>query len=139
MFHRSKAFLLCLHTCVYYSMSGHSGGHLSWYCLGIFFLIDYECVLSHVQLCGPINCSPPGSSVYGIFQARNTGAGHHFLLQAIFPTQGSNLHLLCLLHWQADSLPLAPPGKPHTDCHSIISFMPSLGSTEGNITGRKDK
>ena len=50
MFHRSKAFLLCLHTCVYYSMSGHSGGHLSWYCLGIFFLIDYECVLSHVQL-----------------------------------------------------------------------------------------
>ena len=22
----------------------------------------------------------------------------HFLLQRIFPTQGSNLHLLCLLH-----------------------------------------
>ena len=36
--------------------------------------------------------------------------GCHFLLQRIFPTQGSNL---CLLHWQADSLPLAPPGKPH--------------------------
>ena len=78
---------------------------------------DYEYVFSHVQLCGPINCSPPGSSVHGIFQARNTGAGHHFLLQAIFPTQGSNLYLLCLLHWQADSLPLAPPGKPHTDDH----------------------
>ena len=32
-------------------------------------------------------------------------------------TQGSDprlLHLLCLLHWQADSLPLAPPGKPFT-------------------------
>ena len=28
------------------------------------------------------------------------------------PTQGSELHLLCLLHWQAGSLPLAPPGKP---------------------------
>ena len=78
---------------------------------------DYEYVFSHVQLCGPITCSPPGSSVHGIFQARNTGAGHHFLLQATFPTQGSNLHLLCLLHWQADSLPLAPPGKPHTDDH----------------------
>ena len=26
------------------------------------------------------------------------------LLQEIFPTQGSNPHLLCLLHWQVDSL-----------------------------------
>ena len=26
--------------------------------------------------------------------------------------QGLNLNLFCLLHWQADSLPLAPPGKP---------------------------
>ena len=27
-------------------------------------------------------------------------------------TQGSNPYLLCLLHWQAGSLPLAPPGGP---------------------------
>ena len=38
--------------------------------------------------------------------------GCHFLLQGIFLTQGSNPHLLCLLHRQAGSLPLAPPGKP---------------------------
>ena len=25
---------------------------------------------------------------------------------------GSHLHLLSLLHWEAASLPLAPPGKP---------------------------
>ena len=31
-----------------------------------------------------------------------------FLLQGTFPNLGSNLHLLCLLHWQASSLPLAP-------------------------------
>ena len=31
--------------------------------------------------------------------------------RGIFPTQGSN-PLLCLLHWQATSLPLVPPGKP---------------------------
>ena len=45
---------------------------------------------------------------------KNTGAGCPFLLQAIFPTQtqGSNPHLLCLLHWRAGSLPPAPPGKP---------------------------
>ena len=30
----------------------------------------------------------------------------------IFLNQGSNLHLLCLPHWQAGSLPLTPPGKP---------------------------
>ena len=35
-----------------------------------------------------------------------------FLLQGIFLTQGSNPCLLLLLHWQADSLPLGPPGKP---------------------------
>ena len=28
------------------------------------------------------------------------------------PDPGSNLYLLRLLHWQAGSLPLAPPGKP---------------------------
>ena len=35
--------------------------------------------------------------------------GSHFLLQQIFLTQGLNLHLL---HWQADSLSLAPAGRP---------------------------
>ena len=34
------------------------------------------------------------------FPGKNIGAGCHFLLQGIFPTQGSNLHLLGLLHWQ---------------------------------------
>ena len=34
---------------------------------------------------------------YGL-QARNTGVSCHFLLQGIFQTQGSNRHLLCLLH-----------------------------------------
>ena len=35
-------------------------------------------------------------------------SGCHALLQRIFPTQGSNPHLLCVLHWQLHSLPLAP-------------------------------
>ena len=42
------------------------------------------------------------------FPGKNTGLGCHFLLQRIFPNQASNLHLLYLLHWQADSLLLAP-------------------------------
>ena len=43
---------------------------------------------------------------------KNTGAGCHFPHQGIFPTQGSNPCLLCLLGRQLDSLPLAPSGKP---------------------------
>ena len=40
--------------------------------------------------------------------------GCHALLQEIFPTQGSNPQsLINLLHWQAGSLPLVPPGKSH--------------------------
>ena len=42
---------------------------------------------------------------------KNTGVGCQALLQGIFPTQGMNPHLLCLLHWQVGSLPLALPGK----------------------------
>ena len=38
--------------------------------------------------------------------------GCPLLLQGIFPTQGSNLCLLHLLHWQADSLPLYHLGSP---------------------------
>ena len=40
------------------------------------------------------------------FSGKNTGVGCHFPLQGIFPIQGLNLCLLCLLHRQADSLPL---------------------------------
>ena len=30
--------------------------------------IVYVCIHSCVRLCNPLNCSPPGSSVHGIFQ-----------------------------------------------------------------------
>src|SRR5574341_1318545 len=43
---------------------------------------------------------------------KNTAVGCHFLLQGIFLSQGSNLGLLYLLHWQAGSLPSEPHGKP---------------------------
>ena len=64
-------------------------------------------------LCDPMDYNPPGSSVHGDSLGKNTGVGGRALLQSIFPTQGSNLCLLCLLRWQAGSLPLAPPGKLH--------------------------
>ena len=60
------------------------------------------CACSVAQWC-------PTLQPYGLQSARllcpwnvpgkNTGMGCHFLLQGIFGTQRSNLHLLCLLHW----------------------------------------
>ena len=68
---------------------------------------------SHPTLCSPMDCSPPDSSVHRNFPGKNTRVGCHFLLQGIISTQESNLHLLCLLHWQADSLSLSHLGSPH--------------------------
>ena len=58
-----------------------------------------------------MDCSPPGSSVHGIFQAKNPGVGCYFLLQGIFSIQGLNPHPLHHLCWQADSLPLRHSGS----------------------------
>ena len=45
-------------------------------------------------LCNTLDCSLPDSSVHGDSQGKNNGVGYHFLPQEIFPTQGSNSHLL---------------------------------------------
>ena len=59
------------------------------------------------------------------FSGKNTGVGCHFLPQGLFQTQGWNPRLLCLLHWQAGSLPPVPPGKP--------SFLDGSSSKESAI------
>ena len=64
-----------------------------------------------LNFCDPMNCSLPGFSVYGILQARILKWVSRFLLQGIFPTQGSNPHPFCLLRWQVGSLPRALPGN----------------------------
>ena len=61
-------------------------------------------------LCNPLDCSPPGPSVYGISQARILEWIAISFSRRIFPVQGSNL---CLLHQQADSLPLSHLGESH--------------------------
>ena len=66
---------------------------------------------SCLTFCDAMDCHLPGSFGHGILQAY-TGMGCYALLQGIFPTQGSNPHFLHTLHWQAGSLPLAPPRKP---------------------------
>ena len=62
-------------------------------------------------LCDPMDCSPPSSPVDGILQARILERIDIPFSRGIFTTQGSNSGLLCLLHWQTDSLPTEPPKK----------------------------
>ena len=76
----------------------------------------------------PLNSSPPGPSVHGIFPDKNTGVGCHFFLQRIFPTQGSNP---CLLHWQANSSPLSCLG----DCPNLNESSKCSGDLWGLIYG----
>ena len=64
--------------------------------------------LNRVQLCDPMDCSPPGSSVHGNLQETILEWG------GMPSSRGSSqprdrTHVLCLLHRQAGSLPLAPP------------------------------
>ena len=70
---------------------------------------------SCLTLCNPMDylwtiaCQAPLSMG---FSRQEYWSGLLLLLQGIFLTQGSNLHLSSPLHWQAGSLPIAPPGKP---------------------------
>ena len=69
-------------------------------------------MLSCVWLCYFMDCSLPGSSVHGIFQARILEGVAVSYSMGIFPTQGLNSCLLCLWQWQVDSLALSHLGRP---------------------------
>ena len=65
-----------------------------------------------LTLCDPMDCSPPGSSVHGILQARILEwVAMSSSRESSRPRDQS--HDYCLLHWQVGSSPLAPPGKPY--------------------------
>ena len=81
-------------------------------------------------ICDPMSCSPPRLYPWGS-PGKNAKVCSHFLLQGIFPTQVSNPLLLCLLHWQAGSLPLAPLGKPLNVCQ-LFNYV-QLFATPGTV------
>ena len=86
-----------MHSLVTHSSRQHLLSYLSCVCA--------KSLQSCPTLCDPMDCSLPGYTVHGIFQAR--------ILEWVpvsfsrgSSRQGSNLCLLYLLHWQAGSLPL---------------------------------
>ena len=77
-----------------------------------FFLILCVCEcqsLSRLLLCDSADCSPPGSSVHGIFQARVLEWVAISFSRGIFPTQGSNPGLT---HCRQTLYPLSHQGSP---------------------------
>ena len=74
----------------------------------------HEAAQSCPALCDPMDCSPPGSSVHGILQARVL-EGLPLPSPGDLPNPGIEPRSPAL---QADALPSDPPGKPRT--HSQI-------------------
>ena len=95
----------------------------------MYVLISQSCL----TLCGPMDCSPPGFSAHEILQAR--------ILEwvAISSSRGSSqprdrIHLVHLLHWQADSLPLSHMGSPLLQWEWLKSKRPNEDSNPNTLT-----
>ena len=89
--------------------------YLFIYSIYVKVLVTQLCLI----LCDSTDCSPPGSSVHGILQARILG----FLLPSPedLPDPGIKPRPPAL---QADSPLSEPPGKPH---YYIIATFPMVG------------
>ena len=61
------------------------------WCVDYIFVLCTQS-LSRIQLCSPMNCSPPGSSVHGIFQAR--------ILEWVSISYSRGLHSYVIAFWK---------------------------------------
>ena len=107
---------------------------LWYYKWDIIFYFFCSIAKSYPTLWDAMDYSLPGSSAHGIFQARILEWIAIFLLQEIFPDQGLNHHLLCLLHWQVGSLLLVPPNRYcqtdfQSDWANVHSHQPCMSSS----------
>ena len=84
-------------------------------------------------LCDSMDCSrllcPQDSP------GKNTVMGCHSLLWGTFLTQGSSLHLLCLLHYRQILHPLSHPGSPK----QIASLIFVLFNLDGNMSSKNNQ
>ena len=82
---------------------------------------ECEVTRSGPTLCDPVDCSPPGSSIHGIFQA-STGVGCHFLLQCMKVKSESEVAQQCptLRH----PMDCSPPGS---SVHGIFQASTGVG------------
>ena len=81
---------------------------------------ESEVAQSCPTLCHPMDCSLPGSSVLGIFQATHSWSVLPFPSPGDLPDPGIEPGSPIL---QADALPSEPPGKPETPPHLLFSNL----------------
>ena len=89
-----------------------------------------------------MDCSPPGSSILGIIQARVLEWVAIPFSRGSFLTQGFKLLLLCLLPWQADSPPLCQlrktlPGKAMQLFFSFFTLSQIMPLRFNSVSGYK--
>ena len=84
------------------------------------------CAQSCLTLCDPMDCSLPGSSIHGIFQARILEWVAISFSRASSPL-GDEIRI-SYLHCQGDSLPLCHLGSPGVAClvHFHILCCPGV-------------
>ena len=78
---------------------------------GMKVLITQSCL----TLCNPMDCSLPSAPLSMGFSRQKYWSGLPRPPPGDLPDPGIEPGSLCLLHWQAGSLPLVPHGKP-THC-----------------------
>ena len=94
-----------------------------------------ELTQSYPALRDPKDYSPPGSSVHGDSPGKDAGVSCRFLLQGIFLTQGSNLSLLPLLHWQTAN---GPNGSLSSLVSKRVLLLPAMWQSWFWSPGRED-
>ena len=78
---------------------------------------------SCLTLCDPMDCSPPGSSVHGILQARILEWVAMPSSKGIFPTQESNMYPWHLLHCRQVLYPLSYLGHLLNQIYALIIWI----------------
>ena len=103
----------------------------------IIILYYYKyCVCAQLcpTLCNPMDCSPPGSFVHGILQARILEC--HFLLQGIFPDPGIEPTSLVSPALAGKFFTTVPPGKPITSIMQYQNYLLCVAVTMVPIFSR---
>ena len=99
---------------------------------------ESEVAQSHLTLCNPMHCSPPGSSIHGVFQVKSAGVACHLASQTgIKPQAQDSESTESPNHWTTrgfpyqrfESLSFTSRGSLSIQCMSVLLHSCSLTLT----------
>ena len=113
-------------TCFPFSVYTHKLAYLVWTCDLKYHVLSRSVVSNSLR---PRGLLSPRLLCPQDFSGKNTGVGCCILLQGSFPTQGSNLRLLCLLHfWQITAESSGKPAPFYLATFKVMSYTLTFGS-----------